>query len=200
MLSGRVLSRRVAHRCTAIGLVDTLMALSVAAIILALGVPSMAQWVHAVEVRNSAGDLVAVLQGARTEAVTRNQDVRVTLGDSQGRAIWTLGCATATASCPHRLRGIDAPGAHLTRWGAVVAAAAPPLSAPLPAGQRLPAQVTFNAYGAAPAIASGTEISRIDVSHFADASAHRLVVLLGASGMIRLCDPAIASGRPMSCT
>ncbi len=195
-----ILAPRGLVRNDATSLIEALIALTVAAAIITLGVPSLSNWMHAIEVRNSASDLVAALQGARTEAVARNQQVRVILSDAQGRAIWTMGCATVTASCPLRLRGIDTPSAPHARWGASLAASAPALSAPLQAGLRLPTQVTFNAYGAAPAIGSGIEISRIDVSYTADVNARRLVVLLGASGMVRLCDPAIAAGQPLSCS
>lgn len=194
-----MLSRGAIVRCTAMGLIDMLITLSVAVVILTLGAPSLAHWRHGIDVRNSASDLVIALQAARTEAIARNQDVRVTLGDLQGRAVWALGCVTVTASCPRRLRGVDAPAARLTRWGATLAAGAPALSAPLQAGSRLPAHVTFNAFGAAPAIGIGTEVSRIDVSHAADPTAQRLVVLLGASGMVRWCDPAADAGQPWSC-
>ena len=90
----------IPHRCDALSLIEMLTTVAVAAIILALGVPSMAHWMHAVEVHNSASDLVALLQLARSEAISRNQDMRLTLGDAQGHTVWTLGCVTITASCP----------------------------------------------------------------------------------------------------
>lgn len=192
--------RPVIARCRAITLLEVLVTLSATAFILTLGVPSIANWIHVLEVRDSAGDLVAALQGARNEALARNQDVRVTLGDAQGRAVWTFGCANVTASCPRRLRGVDVPAARLARWGATLAAGSPALAVALPAGSSLPAQVTFNALGAAPATGGGTEVSRIDVSHASDATARRLVVLVGRSGMVRLCDPAAAAGQTMSCS
>ncbi len=190
--------RHARRRCDALSLVEMLAALSVAAIILALGVPTMARWMHAVEVRNSASDLVALLHLARSEAITRNQNMRLTLGDAQGHTIWTLGCVTVTASCPRSLRAKDA-ATRPARWGASPSIGAPALTAPLAAGLRMPASVTFNAYGAAPAIASGVEINRIDVVHAADATVQRLVVMLSASGMVRLCDPNAAAGASLSC-
>lgn len=193
-----MLSRAANRRCDALTLVELLMAISVAAIILALGMPSMAHWMHAVEVRNSASDLVAVLQLARSEAITRNQDMRLTLGDAQGNTVWALGCVTVTASCPRSLRA-RAAATRPARWGASPAIGAPALTVPLAAGLRMPASVTFNAYGAAPAIGSGSEVNRIDVLHAADQTVQRLVVMLSASGMVRICDPMAAVGEPLSC-
>ncbi len=201
MLSRRLsrrLSRQAPRRCDALSLVELLTAVSVAAIILALGVPSMAHWMHAVEVRNSASDLVAVLQLARSEAITRNQEMRVTLGDAQGHTVWKLGCVTVTASCPHNLRTKEV-ATRPARWGASPSTGSPALTAPLAAGLRMPASVTFNAYGAAPAIGSGSEVNRIDVLHAADTTVQRLVVMLSASGMVRVCDPMAAAGEPQSC-
>ncbi len=200
MLSPSHVAGWIRHQRDAFSLIEMLVTLSVAAALVMLGVPSMAHWLHALEIRSSANELVSVLQGARSEAVARNQDVRVTLGDAQGRAVWTLGCVTVTAACPRKLRGADAAAARLARWGATHAVGAPALSVPLPVGQQLPAQVTFNALGAAPAIGSGTEISRIDILDAADASVPRLVVLLGTNGMVRLCDPVAGIGGPLSCT
>ncbi len=193
-----MLTRHAHRRCKALSLIELLITISVAAIILALGVPSMAHWMHAVQVRNSASDLVAVLQLARSEAITRNQDMRVTLGDAQGHTVWTLGCVTVTASCPRSLRALDA-ATRPARWGASPGTGAPALTTPLAAGLRMPASVTFNAYGAAPATGSGSEVNRIDVLHAADTTVRRLVVMLSASGMIRLCDPMAATGEPQSC-
>lgn len=189
---------RAHRRCDALTLVEMLIAVAVAATILALGVPSMAHWMHAIEVRNSASDLVAVLQLARSEAITRNQEMRVTLGDAQGHTVWTLGCVTVTANCPRILRALDA-ATRPARWGASPATGAPALTAPLAAGLRMPAAVTFNAFGAAPATGSGVEVNRIDVLYAADTTVQRLVVMLSASGMVRMCDPNASAGETLSC-
>ena len=195
-------ARTMLIRCGAMSLVEMLITLSVTAIIFSMGMPSLANWMHASDVRSSASDLVAALQGARAEALARNQEVRITLGDAHGHALWTTGCVTISASCPPQLRRVTAPAGNPARWGASTGAQAPALSTPLTAGMGLPAQVTFNALGAAPAVGSGSEIRRIDITHAADkadATVRRLVVLLAANGMVRLCDPLIAAGGDMAC-
>ena len=183
----------------AISLIEMMIVLSVTTVIIALGLPSIAQWMHAMDVRSSASDLVALLQGARAEALTRQQDVWVTMGDAQGRAVWALGCVNVTPRCPRRLRGIDAPAVRYVQWAASASASLPALMVPLQAGLHMPAQVIFNARGALPGIGGGKAISRIDVVHAADPGARRWVVLLTANGMARLCDPLIAAGQPLSC-
>ncbi len=190
---------RLRMRCEALSLIELLITLFVAVVIVVLGVPSMAHWMRTLAVRNGANALVSALQAARSEALARNQEVRVTFGDAQGHAVWVLGCVTVTASCPRRLRGVDASSEHDARWGATLAKNAPALSAPVQAGSQLPAQVTFNAAGAAPAIGNGSEVSRIDIVDANDATVPRLVVLLSASGMVRWCDPLVTAGQPLSC-
>lgn len=194
-------------RCRAISLIETLITLSITALVFSIGMPSLANWMHATELRNSASELVAALQGARAEAMARNQDVRITLGDATGHAVWTMGCVAISAGCPPELRRVATASESLARWGAstvaVTTAATSALSVPLTAGQNLPAQVTFNGLGAAPAVGSGSEVARIDVTHAADtteAITRRLVVLLTSNGMVRLCDPLIATGRAQSCS
>ena len=202
ILSRLAAARTMLIRCGAMSLVEMLITLSVTAIVFSIGMPSLANWMHASDVRSSASDLVAALQGARAEALARNQEVRISVGDAQGHAVWTAGCVTITASCPPQLRQVATPPGNRARWGASTGAAASTLSKPLTAGMGLPAQVTFNAMGAAPAISSGGEINRIDVTHAADGTAavRRLVILLSANGMVRLCDPLIAAGGAMSCS
>ncbi len=182
-----------------ISLIEMLIALAVGALLLGVGMPWIAGWQRGLEVRSSTSELVALLQSARAEAITRNGDVRVTLGDARGRAVWSIGCVNVSARCPARLRAMETPLAPQARWGASASAGSPALALPLPPGRLLPAQVTFNALGAAPAVGSGAEVARIDILHPADAKLHRLIVLLGARGAVTWCDPKMAAGQARFC-
>lgn len=189
------------NKVEAITLLEMLITLAVGAILLGMGMPSIAGWLRGMDVRSSAGELMGALQTARTEAIARNREIRVSLGDAQGRAVWSIACVNVSATCPARLRGSDTPGARQVRWGASTSATSimTARTAPLLPGQSLPGQVTFNALGAAPATGSGTDVARIDVLHPADAGKHRLVVFISVRGALSLCDPAAAAGQPRYC-
>ena len=63
-------------------LIEALVALSILALLLALGAPTFGQWIASVRVRTTAEATLAGLQYARSEATTRNQQVRFQLTTS----------------------------------------------------------------------------------------------------------------------
>ncbi|MCM0044176.1 MAG: GspH/FimT family pseudopilin [Burkholderiaceae bacterium] len=180
-------------------IIELMTVLTVSSILLAFGAPAAGQWLRDVEVRSSAGALLAALQSARAEAVARNAPVRLRLVDAQGRPGWEVGCVQVTARCPATIRRQPVSAATDVRWGASPPANMPALTAAIAAGTGLPAGITFDALGAAAAVGSGTDISRVDVTHARDDSARRLVLLIAAQGMVRLCDPVAATSRPERC-
>lgn len=191
-------ARRHGHGA-GVTLVESMIVLAVCAAVLALGAPAFGDWVRDLEVRNSASALLAALQTARAEAVARNADVRLALSDTQGRAGWQLSCVRATAQCPATLRQQPVSASGRARWGASTLAAMPAFGTALDAGAGLPGTVRFDAVGAAPAVAGGIDVARIDVTHADHPAARRLVVLVAAQGMVSMCDPGAAVGRPERC-
>lgn len=181
-----------------VSLVESMVVLAVSAIVLAAGAPSLGRWVRDLEVRSSAGVLHAALQAARAEAVARNASVRLELGDEQGRTAWTLSCVRVSAQCPARIRRQPASQATGVRWGASPLSGMPAYDTALVAGAGMPASVSFDALGTAPAIATGTDVARVDVIHANGGSIRRLVVQVSAQGMARICDPA-ALDHPAQC-
>ncbi len=192
MLSGR-------PRHHGVSLVEWMTVLSVSSIVLMLALPAMGNWLRDIEVRSSAGTLMAALQSARAEAIARNADVRLQLVDKLGRPGWKVSCVNASASCPGELRGQPPATATGARWGASMSPALPPLDTAIAAGEGLPAGITFDPLGSAPAVAAGTDPARIDITNANDASARRLVILIAAHGRVHLCDPLAATGRPERC-
>ncbi len=186
-------------RCSAgISLIETMIALSVAAIVLSLGVPAFADWVRRAEVRSAAEGLSAALQQARAEAVQRNATVTLTLTSSAGLPSWSIGCLRVNARCPAIIRQQAAAANTQARVGAATAndgalAAVVPLDKALIAGAHLPASVSFNAMGALAQQAVASDITRLDFTHAGRTAARRMVILIGSGGMIRLCDPALPS-------
>ena len=194
-----MLTRPLLQRQAGITLAEVLITLSVSAVVLAIGAPAMGQWVRDTEVRGSASSLLAALQAARAEALSRNASVRLELTDAQGRPGWRLVCVQVSARCPAVIRQEPVNTGTGVRWGSATLAGMPAFGAALGAGQGMPAGVRFDAIGAAPAVATSGDIARIDITHVNDATARRRIVLIAAQGLVRLCDPAAASGHPEHC-
>lgn len=186
-------------RQAGITLAEVLITLSVSAVVLAMGAPAMGQWVRDIEIRGSASNLLAALQAARAEALSRNASVRLELSDAQGRPGWRLVCVQVSARCPAVIRQEAVNTGTAVRWGSATLASMPAFTAAVAAGQGMPASVRFDAMGTAPAVATSGDIARIDIMHAIDATARRRIVLVAAQGLVRICDPAAASGHPEHC-
>ena len=172
-------------------MIEMFVVLTVLAIVLALGAPATARWLRQSEIRSSAERLRSALQKARTEAIARNTRTRIRIGDQNGGTGWTIGCVRESERCPAVLQAQRAPSDSNLRWGAAASGGAADLSVALAAGAALPGDVEFHPLGNAPRIASGDDITRIDVLHAGDAEAGRLVVRIDSAGNIRICDPAL---------
>ena len=186
-------------RQSGVTLVEVLMTLSVSAVVLAIGAPAMGQWVRDIEIRGSANSLLSVLHAARTEALSRNTSVRLELTDREGRPAWRLVCVQVSKRCPAVIRQQPANTGTGVRWGVTTLNDLPSFSSSISAGHGMPAGVRFDAIGAAPAVAIGDDIARIDVTHATDANARRRIVLIAAQGQVRLCDPNAPNGHPEHC-
>jgi type IV fimbrial biogenesis protein FimT len=184
---------------TGVTLVEILMTLSVSAVVLAIGAPAMGQWVRDIEIRSSASSLLSVLQAARAEALSRNASVRVELTDTEGRPGWRIACVQVSTRCPAVIRQQPANIGTGVRWGVATLNSMPAYSSVITAGQGMPSGVRFDAIGAAPAVAVGNDIARIDITHVSDANARRRIVLIAARGQVRLCDPYSPVGHPEHC-
>jgi type IV fimbrial biogenesis protein FimT len=186
-------------RYTGVTLVEVLITLSVSAVVLAIGAPAMGQWVRDVEVRSSASSLLSAIQAARVEALSRNATVRLEFTDREGRPGWRLACVQVTMRCPAVIRQEPVNTGTSVRWGAATMADMPQFSSVIAAGKGMPASVQFDAMGAAPAIANGDTIARIDITHVGDANARRRILLIAARGLVRICDPDTPNGHPEHC-
>ena len=180
-------------------LTELLIVLTLSSILLAIGAPALGQWVRDIEVRSNASSLLAVLHAARTEALTRNAWVRLQLRDTQGRPGWQLGCVQPTARCPSLIRQQATDQGTAVRWGAALLSAMPPIHTAIAAGANFPAAIRFDATGAAPNIATGDDIARIDITYNGEPTTRRMVVMVSAQGMVRLCDASVSNTHPMFC-
>lgn len=184
------------HRYAGVNLIETMVTLSIAAIVLTLAVPAFSDWVNNASVRSSAEALQAALQNARAEAVLRNASVRFNLNDSKGLPSWSFGCVQVSLQCPALIREKLVNANTPVRIGIAASVPTGALAIALAAGSSLPAGVSFDALGAISV--TGADIARIDIIHASAATARRMVILIGSGGMIRLCDPA--SGTQTKCS
>jgi type IV fimbrial biogenesis protein FimT len=178
-------------------LIEMMITLSIAAIILAIAAPAFNGWVSNMAVRSTAQSLQAAFQQTRSEAVLRNAVVRLVLGNSNGLPNWSIGCVRVSANCPAVIRQFNADSTDMARIGVSTTSAS--LNNALVAGAGLPAEVSFNAMGAVARASVDTDIQRVDITHLTRGDTRRQVILIENAGLIRLCDPAVASGGAGGC-
>lgn len=171
-------------------LVEILVGLVVMSCLLLVGTPSFTRWIQEMQIRAAAESVQTGLQLARGEAVRRNRPVLFRLKNASGRVDWEVGCRTASADCPATIaaRGSDDLGRNARAAATSDAANAANFSVELTAGSGLPFEAEFNGLGN---LASGSG-GRIDISNAALQPSPRLAVIVGASGLIRLCDPTVS--------
>lgn len=188
-------------------LVELLIGVAIAFLLLVASAPALTTWIKNAQNRTAAESILDGLQLARLEAVKRNAVVRFKLTDGAGQVIWSVGCANVTSDCPATIqsRAVEG-GAANARVGVSTTAIPNPIppghfNAAIAAGAGLAAGVSFNGIGRVPTNNVGDDITRIDVTNPAFASARRYVVIIDAGGLIRMCDPSLDfSSNPQGCS
>jgi type IV fimbrial biogenesis protein FimT len=176
-------------------LIELMIGIAIVAMLLVMGAPSFSMWIQNSQNRAAAESILNGLQLARNEAVRRNTAVRFDLADATGLVVWNVGCGTVTASCPATIQSHPAAeGSANARVGISVT----PIPVPTPtnqfstaiaAGTELPGGVSFDGLGRV--VDVNNDIARVDITNAVSSSARRYVVMIGAGGLIRMCDPAL---------
>ena len=187
------------QRVHGLTLIELLIVITLSVVVIAVGAPAMGQWVRDIEVRTSAALLLSALHATRAEALTRNASVRIDFPDTEGRPGWRMTCVQATARCPATLRQHAVDTGTAVRWGAAKLGTMPSFGTAITAGHEFPASVRFDTSGAVPDISTGDSVARIDVTYHDVTNVRRMVVLVSALGMARICDPAASVGHPQYC-
>jgi type IV fimbrial biogenesis protein FimT len=171
-------------------LVEILVGLIVMSCLLLVGTPSFTRWIQEMQIRAAAESVQNGLQLARGEAVRRNRPVLFSLKNAGGMVEWEVGCKTASADCPAAIaaRGSDDLGRNARAAATTDATEAADFGVAIAPGGGLPFEVEFNGLGN---LATGSG-GRIDISNAALLPSPRLTVIVGASGLIRLCDPTVS--------
>jgi type IV fimbrial biogenesis protein FimT len=191
-------------------IVELMITLLVVAIMLRIAMPAFATWIGNVQLRGSAESVINGLNLARAEALRRNARVLFTMaGDDGGATAWSIcqvaaGGTTCDTNLPViqvRDGGEESGRARAGATTTVALAESGAVATALSPGEGMPASVIFDGRGR-PLVAEGwANTVRIDVRNTslpADEE-RRMVVLLGASGGARMCDPLTSAGDPRAC-
>ncbi|GGI54806.1 hypothetical protein GCM10011430_19800 [Oxalicibacterium solurbis] len=200
-----MLIRRHQH---GVSLIELIIGIAVLSLLLAVGMPSFGLWIQNSQTRTAAESILNGLQLARNEAVRRNANVRFTLTSATGLVAWQVGCVDVRGdTCPALIQEQDASeGGGNARVGINTLLPADQnydsaleIGAGMAAGEASEdgseeatpggAGVTFNGVGTIPDANIGTDITRVDVMNAASAEARRLVLIVGAGGLVKMCDP-----------
>lgn len=149
-------------------IIELLVAVAVLALMLMLGVPAMGTWLGNASIRANAEAVSNAIQFARTEAIRRNTNVQITM-DAAGTS-WTINLVSDGSVVQER--GADA------KASSVAVTFEPSASR----------TVTFNGLGAITDAAPITAI-KVDSTTMAAAESREMCVMIGVSGIARMCDP-----------
>jgi len=172
-------------------LIEIAIGLVIIAITLMLGMPTMADWLHNLQIRNAAEGIQNGLQTARGEAVRRNANVEFALSSpgTAGGTGWTVREVRVGTVLQSKPDGEGSAKAIVTT---------------LPAGA---SAITFNSLGRTPTSPATNDdgtpfLAQIDIdsSMLAAAESRNLRVLVSSGGQIRMCDPNVTDTEdPRSC-
>jgi type IV fimbrial biogenesis protein FimT len=171
-----------------VSLIEIAIGLLVIAVLMKMVVPSFRTWIQNTQVRNTAQAIASGMSIARGEAVKRNVEVQfaLTTDASGGAPGWSVAL-------------VSAPNTALQSWSAAEGAPNALIT------QGTGGIVTFNGAGriTSPNTSDGSApMLVVDVSNTTaatDQAVRPLRVVVGAGGMARVCDPALAQPDPRAC-
>lgn len=164
-------------------LIELSITIAIAAILIALAVPSFKIMLANAQIRTAAQALHDGLQLARVEAIRRNERVIFTKGT---QSAWTVSIESDASTVQTRpyTEGSTAATVSVTPNGAI--------------------KVTFNSLGRVVANTDASNsISQLDIdvpiTVIPAADSHELRITITTGGAIRLCDPNATAGVGMGC-
>lgn len=179
-------------------LIEAAVVVSVMGVIIAAGLPSMADWLRSTHVRNITETTQAGLQRARQEAMKRNQVVTFWLVSPQTTSRPDNTCALAADSAAWVVSLQDPSGACATEPSSTVlprivetygpgTGAEGITVAAVDADGNAATSVSFNGYGQR----VGSGVTRIDIAHASSTDVRPRRIQISTSGGVRSCDPAV---------
>lgn len=188
---------------------EGMITLAVIALLIALALPSMTDWIRASHVRGTAEAVLDGLQRARMEAMKRNQTVTFWLVSASGAApdatcalssssaAWVVSVDDPSGECDEAPSATSAPRL-VAKYAPGPAAADLTVTALAQDGESAATSVSFNGLGQVDRRSSG-HLARLDIAH-SDSSVRKLRIQVSNNGGVRMCDPAVdADGDPRKC-
>ncbi|WP_457420850.1 pilus assembly FimT family protein [Roseateles sp. P5_E7] len=204
------------QRQRGVSLIEGLVALVIGGILLAMALPSFSAWITGTRIRATAEGLLSGLQLAKSEATTRNTQVRFQLTTSLD-----ANCRRTTTSANWVVDVVDANAAADSVEGQCNAA---PSDTVAPSILQLRAatetgsgalvnagadQIIFNGLGRqAPVVVGGaTNAVTVDITPISangrclsdGGKITCLRIVISPAGQVRMCNPSAASADPQSC-
>jgi type IV fimbrial biogenesis protein FimT len=173
------------ERSAGFTLIELMIAVTLLAILLSVGLPSFQQMMRNYEVRVAAESVANGLQRARAEAVAKNARVQFVLG---GGTSWTVDYVTKPVLTDPPL---DARASTDGSTNATLTAVAADLSTAA-------TTLTFNQLGQVVANAD-TSPALARVNFAGSGASQNLRVIIGAGGNARVCDPSLPSSNVRAC-
>lgn len=170
-----------------VSLIELMVGLAIAALLLAVGLPSFSTFIQNSKIRNAAESIQNGLQLARSEAVTRNTLVQFTLGTGSS---WTIGCVNAVTGCPSVIQS------RASKEGSSSAVT-------VTATDGTP--IVFNNLGrmTSPVPAGGASVTSINVDMnpaiLPAAQSRDLRITVDVGGSVRMCDPNVTAPDTRAC-
>lgn len=178
-------------------MIEVMIAITILAILMALGGPRMRIMLENAKIRSAAEGLRTGLQFARAEAVRRNAPIALNV-EFTGDTGWTIGCmpvdpaTCADAMIQERQRGEDrstqiniAPAGTVVTFDNMGSMTNP---------------AAGNGCGAVPAATASSACFMVTTQDAAIAADSRpLAVVIEVGGKVRLCDPSVNAGDTRSC-
>jgi type IV fimbrial biogenesis protein FimT len=182
---------RIPIRLHGFTIIEMMVAIAIISILLAASVSGLRNWMSSAQIRNAADSIQSGLQLARSEAVRRNAYTQFILTDGNNWRVIQINPPTSGIACGEVSQiQVSAGNEGSASAGLTVS----------PAGATT---ITFTPLGWTLSDRCGTLISQIDIATIPTVSGligRALRVAITASGGIRMCDPALATGDPRACT
>jgi type IV fimbrial biogenesis protein FimT len=192
-------------RQSGMNVIELMVAVAIVGLVMALAGPSALTWLQNTQLRNAAESVLTGVQNARTEALKRNTFVSFRLLDPNSTA-WIVcvydvvaDACSISASNPTVAQKSASEGSLNARVGTDTAQSDSDTA--LAPGSGVPGQVVFDSFGRLAATAPNN-LMRVDVRNviLSPAEERRLVIYIGQSGQVRMCDPKLAKAtNPQGC-
>lgn len=165
-------------------LIELLIVVALIVVLAALAIPGFTQMVQNTRIRTASESILTGMQVARAEAVKRNTPVQLDLRTGSAWSVCTRPAAPGACPIPDNTTTIQSRsvGDGSSADVSVTASNAGPF--------------VFNGLGAliSPVPTAANGLVSIDLNSVASpVSSRRLRIVIGAGGIVRLCDPALST-------